>query len=127
MSGMEMSLDERLARAERLVDLLDRGFVVPGTSFRFGLDPLIGLVPGVGDLISALSSLYVIELLSPGLPAFTRYRMFWNVFVDLLIGSVPVVGDLFDFAFKANTRNLQLARRALGREIDAAPALAQGT
>ncbi len=112
----DLSIDDELKRIEWLIDLLDRGFRLPGTSFRFGLDPLIGLIPGVGDLASLFASIYVVERLSRlGLPAGVRFRMFANVFLDFVIGVVPVVGDLLDFAFKANVRNYELAKRALDR------------
>ena len=104
---------EALARLERLVRLLDDRFSLGG--FRFGLDGLLGLVPGIGDSVGALASAYVmLEARRLGAPRSVLLRMAANLLLDYLIGAVPVAGDLFDFGFKANRRNLDLLRRALG-------------
>lgn len=101
-----------LARLERLVGLLDDRFSLAG--FRFGLDGLLGLVPGVGDTIGALASAYVVlEARRLGAPRSVLARMVVNLLLDYVVGVVPVAGDLFDFAFKANRRNLDLLRRTL--------------
>lgn len=99
--------------AERLAFLLDRVFRIPGTNFRFGLDPVLGLLfPVGGDALTALLSAYlVLEAVRAGLPRVAVARMVGNVAVDVALGSVPVVGDLFDAAWKANDRNLRLLRR----------------
>jgi hypothetical protein len=111
-----LSAEEELARLEWLADLLDSKFVVPGTNIRFGLDGVIGLIPGIGDVISALISLYLISRASQlGLSPWIKARMVWNVAVDTLVGAVPILGDIFDVSFKSNRRNIALARRALGR------------
>jgi hypothetical protein len=103
---------EALARLERLVSLLDDRFSLGG--FRFGLDGLVGLVPGVGDGLGLLASAYVVlEAARLGAPRAVLLRMAVNLLLDFLVGAVPVLGDLFDFAFKANRRNLELLRRAL--------------
>jgi len=97
--------------AERLVRLLDDGFVIPGTSRRIGIDPLLGLLPG-GDAVSAAGTLALFWLaLQRGVPRPVLARMAANVAIDALIGAVPVIGDLFDFGYKANRRNLQLIER----------------
>lgn len=101
---------------ERLADWLDTRFRIPGVGWRFGLDSIIGLVPGVGDGVTALLSLYIIGRAhqlggSPWLLA----RMGWNVAVDTLLGAIPIVGDLFDLAHKANAKNLRLLLRDLER------------
>jgi hypothetical protein len=89
-----------------LTRTLDQAFAVPGTSWRFGLDPVLGLVPGAGDLISAFVGAYGVWLAGQlGAPSSVIGRMLINLFVDTAVGSIPVAGDLFDFAFKANTRN----------------------
>lgn len=103
-----------LADIERLVNLLDNWFEIPGTKVRVGLDAIVGLVPAVGDIVMLFANLYVVERLSRlGLSGFTRARMFGNVFIDFAVGAIPVLGDFFDIAFRANVRNLEIARRAL--------------
>lgn len=107
----------RLDRTRRVARLMDSSARVPGTRFRFGLDPLVGLVPLVGDGAATLASLYVVyEAARAGVPASTLLRMLLNVGVDFLLGSVPLVGDLFDATWKANERNVALfeARLAAG-------------
>jgi hypothetical protein len=107
--------EDELARIERLVQLLDSWFAIPGTSVRVGLDSIVGLIPGVGDTVMLLASVHVVERLARlGLPASLRFRMYANVLIDLAVGAVPVLGDIFDVAFKSNVRNLALARRHLG-------------
>ena len=97
---------------ERLAWLMDGSIALPG-GYRIGLDPIIGLVPGVGDLIStAVSSAIVFHAHRAGVPKATLMRMVANVGVDAAVGAIPLVGDLFDFAFKANRKNLQLYRNA---------------
>lgn len=82
--------------------------------WRIGLDALIGLIPGVGDLTgAAVSTLIVGRAVMSGIPRATVFRMVANLAVDTIIGAIPVLGDLFDFGFKANTRNLNLYRQAL--------------
>jgi hypothetical protein len=106
--------ERELEKIERIADLLDSQFTVPGTSIRFGLDSLFGLVPALGDAAGLFASLYVLKRLTGlGLPAWTRHRMLLNVVMDAAGGTVPLLGDVFDVAFKANRRNIALARRAL--------------
>ena len=92
--------------------LLDSAFRVPGTNIRFGLDALIGLVPGAGDLVAPV---FTIAVLATGLkmrvPAIVQARMVLNAFIDMLIGLVPLVGDLADVAWKADLRNVALLER----------------
>src|SRR4051794_9441086 len=100
---------QRLARMRRVGWLLDNSIPVPGTSVRLGIDQLIGLVPGIGDLIGGFLSLYIIiEAHRLGVPRSLLARMGWNVALDTLVGEVPILGDLFDIGFKANMRNLRL-------------------
>lgn len=104
----------RLRRLKFLSDLLDTRFSVPGTKWRFGLDGLLGLLPVVGDSISWLISAYMVgEAASVGVRKRTLMRMFWNITLDYLVGLIPLVGDFFDFAFKANRRNLELINQDL--------------
>jgi hypothetical protein len=101
-----VSAEPDLRHYQWLTRALDQAFAVPGTSWRFGLDPVLGLIPGAGDLISAFVGAYGVWLAGQlGAPSSLIARMLINLFVDTAIGSIPLVGDLFDFAFKANTRN----------------------
>jgi hypothetical protein len=102
--------DEEL---ERLAALLDDLFRIPGTRLRFGLDPLLGLLPGLGDLISgALGLLMVLAAWQHGLPRVTMWRMLANLAIDSALGSIPLAGDIFDVAWKANRKNLDLLQRS---------------
>lgn len=88
---------------------LDNAVRIPGTDWRVGLDPLLGLAPGLGDTVSSvLSGWIVVRAAGLGASPATLARMTGNVLVDALVGSVPVLGDMFDFGFKANQRNLAL-------------------
>jgi uncharacterized protein DUF4112 len=101
-----------LAHVRRFATWLDAGIRVPGTSLRFGLDPILGLVPGLGDAAGALlAGWLVVEALRLGVSPSTVGRMVLNVAVDAAVGAVPVLGDLFDFAWKANLRNVALLER----------------
>lgn len=101
-------------KLERLAWFLDSSIKVPGFNARFGLDGLIGLIPGVGDVISALiSSVVISEAARMGAPKTLLLKMAFNVLVDTVVGAVPLVGDLFDFAWKANIRNVSLLNRYL--------------
>lgn len=103
-----------LGEVETLAWLLDNSIPVPGTGRRFGIDALIGFVPGIGDLVSGGIGLYIVWRGSRiGLPRVVVARMLTNSAVDIAIGSVPIIGDGFDLWFKANTRNLALMRRHL--------------
>ncbi len=99
----------RLARLRRLAWIIDGAFILPGTRFRFGLNSVIGLLPIGGDAVLGAISLYIIyEAAQLGLPRWKLGRMLANVGVEVLGGSVPVLGDLFDMALKANLRNLKI-------------------
>lgn len=92
--------------------LLDSAFPIPGTSYRVGLDPIVGLVPWVGDLVSPLFTIAILwQAREMALPRVVQLRMVVNVAIDALLGAVPVVGDLFDFAWKANDMNMALLER----------------
>lgn len=106
----------RLQRVSRVARMMDSQFQIPGTKWRFGLDPLIGLLPGVGDGGSALVSLWIVlEAKRLGVPTSKLWRMLWNVLVDTMVGSVPLVGDILDVGYKANHKNVALMEEALGR------------
>lgn len=99
----------RLARLRKLAWLLDAQFALPGTQFRFGLNGLIGLAPGMGDMLMGAVSLFIVnEARLMGVPPALLGRMLFNVFVEVFAGTVPVLGDVFDVAFKANLRNIAL-------------------
>ncbi len=102
------------ADLEFLARLLDDMFHIPGTNIRFGLDPLIGLIPGIGDAISATLSSYLIwRAHKLGASKFTLFRMAGTMAIDTVVGAVPLFGDIFDVQFRANRRNLELLRRQL--------------
>ena len=101
--------ERRLSGLRWIADLLDNAFVVPGTSYRVGLDPIVGLLPGIGDLVSPLFAIgMLLQARQLGVPRVVQMRMVINVAIDALVGVVPVLGDLFDFAWKANDMNLAL-------------------
>ena len=98
-----------LQRLRKFSRLLDNAIGIPGTPFRVGLDPILGLIPGAGDFLgTALSAYFVIEAARLGLPRSTLGRMVFNILLESVVGSIPVLGDLFDFAWKANTKNMAL-------------------
>src|SRR5918992_3050676 len=101
--------EQRMAGLRRIAALLDNAFAVPGTSYRVGLDPILGIIPGIGDLISPLFTIgMLLQARQFGVPKIVQARMLINVAIDTLVGVVPVVGDLFDFAWKSNDKNLAL-------------------
>ncbi|WP_238993950.1 DUF4112 domain-containing protein [Halobellus captivus] len=105
---------ERLVRLRRLSRLLDSAVEIPGTNVRIGLDPILGLLPGVGDVTATAASAYVVaEAAALGAPRATLARMCLNLLVDALIGSVPLVGDAFDAVWRANDRNVRLLESRL--------------
>lgn len=118
MIDPERSVSKLRQWAERLVTLLDDRFRIPGTDVRFGLDPIIGILfPGVGDAVTGAGSVGLLVLaLRRGVPRLVMLRMILNILVDMLAGSLPIVGDIFDVAYKANRRNLELIRQHEGPE-----------
>jgi hypothetical protein len=104
--------DSSLARLRRYAYWLDSGIRIPGLRWRIGLDSILGLVPGVGDTAGAVLGGWVfVEALRLGVPAPTLARMLVNLALDSTVGAVPVLGDLFDFVWKANIRNIALLER----------------
>ncbi|MGQ4274239.1 DUF4112 domain-containing protein [Terrihabitans sp. B22-R8] len=109
----------RLARLDRLARLMDSAFAIPGTRIRFGADSVIGLAPGVGDLIAQGVAAYIVyEAYQMGVPKHKLLRMGGNVLVDLVFGSVPLFGDVFDVFWRANNRNMRIVRDHLEKSVD---------
>ena len=107
---------EHLRLARFLADLLDQRFTIPGTSIRIGLDPIIGLIPGIGDLLANLTgSLIVIIAARIGVPKIALARMGVNVAINALLGAIPFFGDVLSIWFRSNVRNVELLQRYLGR------------
>jgi hypothetical protein len=103
-------------RIEAMEQLLERSFVIPGINRPVGLDAIAGLVPVLGDVFAAALGAYVIwEANNLGLPKWKLWRMAGNVAFDTALGAIPVAGDLFDFLFRSNTRNLRIVRRHLDK------------
>ncbi|MFC6732663.1 DUF4112 domain-containing protein [Haladaptatus sp. DYSN1] len=114
--------EDTLDNLRSLSTLLDNSIRVPGTNYRIGLDPLVGMLPVVGDLPTTALSVYIVfEAASIGVPRPTLYRMVFNLVVDATVGSIPIIGDLFDAVWKANARNVALLE---ARHQDASGAVA---
>lgn len=104
--------DERLRWVTRVAHLLDSQFRLPGTRFRFGLDPVLGLLPVVGDLSTTVVSVaLLLTMMRYGASGAVVVRMALNILLDTVLGAIPVVGNVFDFAYKSNERNVALLRR----------------
>lgn len=111
---------------DRLATFLDSEFRLPGTQMRFGMDGLIGLIPGIGDAITGGLGLYIVARAHrEGAPKLTLLKMLWNLAVDTVLGTIPLVGDIFDFAHRANLKNARLLQKHLDkrhlRENEAGP------
>lgn len=103
-----------VVRAKRIADFMDSAIKIPGTDFRIGLDPIIGLIPGFGDFLSNAVGIYPISLaLKNNLSHFIVARMTFNLAVDYIFGNIPLLGDIFDAVFKANRKNVKLLEEGL--------------
>jgi hypothetical protein len=103
-------------RIEMLEMLLERSFVIPGINRPVGLDSIVGLVPVIGDFVTAAMGAYIVwEASNLGLPKWKLWRMAGNIALDTALGAVPVAGDLFDFLFKSNSKNLRIIKRHLDK------------
>jgi hypothetical protein len=101
----------QLRLLETLAKLMDNQFRIPGTNFRFGLDAIIGLIPGAGDLTTfGISGFMVFIMAQNGASGAVLAKMILNVLIDTIIGSIPLLGDAFDFGFKSNTKNIKLMK-----------------
>lgn len=97
---------------ELIAHFMDSAMAVPGSRLRFGFDALVGLIPGIGDLVTTMVSIYLISTARRlGVPRVTLVRMASNVAIDFGLGAIPILGDAFDLFWKANERNLHLIRR----------------
>jgi Domain of unknown function (DUF4112) len=112
----------RIKRVRVLAKLLDNSIGIPGTPWKIGFDPIVGLIPGIGDLIGAVLSGYIIlEAARAEVPALTLARMLVNVGIDTLLGAIPAIGDVFDAAWKSNLMNVALMERHLDATAGAPP------
>ena len=103
-------------RVEALEKLLERAFHIPGTKIPFGLDSIIGLVPVLGDLITAAMGAYMVwEARNLGMAKWQLIRMTANVGIDTAIGAIPIVGDAFDLVWRSNTKNLRIIKKHLDK------------
>jgi len=101
--------DEQL---EDIASWLDDVFAVPGTNIRFGFDALAGLLPGIGDLLTGMASMLILQAAwQRGLPRVALLRMLVNIAFDTVVGTIPIAGDLFDVAWKANRKNVELMKK----------------
>ena len=110
-------LDEKLVRLRQLSENLDESFTIPGTKIKFGMDALLGLVPGGGDLVSGIFSLYMLRAaVKMKLPKRAIFSMLVNILLDTTIGIIPVAGDIFDIFWKSNKRNLKIIEKHLANK-----------
>jgi hypothetical protein len=105
--------ESELRLLDKLADVMDQRFIIPGTSIPVGLDSIIGLIPGIGDTATLAVSAFILHKARPHVPPVIMGRMMWNVFLDWLIGLVPFFGDIFDVGWKANRRNVDLLKAHL--------------
>ena len=107
----QITKQEKAQRLEKLAWILDSVIPIPGTNWRIGLDGLIGLIPGVGYISAGAISTYILyQALRMGVPTMVVGRMLLNIVMESVVGVIPFFGDIFDFAFKANKRNVELLR-----------------
>lgn len=103
-------------RIETMEHLLERSFRIPGINYPVGLDSIVGLVPVVGDVVTAAMGAYVVwEARNLGLPKWKLWRMAGNIAFDTAVGAIPIAGDAFDLLFRSNTRNLRIVKKHLDK------------
>jgi hypothetical protein len=103
-----------LRRLEGFVHIMDNAVRIPGTKYRVGVDALIGLFPGIGDTLTTIASFYLVaEAVYLDVKFAVILRMLYNIFLDWLLGCIPLLGDIFDATWKANVKNLELLKRSL--------------
>ena len=112
------SKEAAMRRMQAVANLLDTAFVIPGTRQRVGIDAIIGLVPGAGDILTTVLSSYIIwEARNLGVSKVALSRMLANLGIHAVVGSLPLVGDLFDAFFRVNQRNMKIVRKQLERDL----------
>ena len=117
----EEELERRLESLERLATFMDEMISIPGTNIRFGLDSIVGFIPGIGDLSGVLTHAYLLwQAHAMGIRKRVHARMFFNAFVDIVGGAPPIIGDIFDVIWKSNRMNVDLLRAELRRQREAA-------
>ena len=108
-----------LEKLQRLANWMDSRFIIPGTSIRFGLDSLLGLIPGIGDSITLASTVYFFSVARKyEMPFHIHAKILWNAFIDWIIGIIPLFGDIFDVGWKANQKNVALIKDHLQSQAD---------
>jgi hypothetical protein len=116
MPGMARDPRSIRQRVELMEMMLERALILPGTTYRVGLDAIIGLIPILGDVIAAAMGAWIVwEARNLGMSRWQIARMSANVGMDTLIGAIPLVGDVFDLGFRSNSRNLKIIRKHLDR------------
>lgn len=111
-----------VAELQTLAKWMDSVFVIPGLNIRFGLDSILGLFPGLGDVVTSLIGLYILQAAAQkGVPRVTMARMGANILLDWAVGSIPVVGDAFDVYWKSNNRNVELLRQHVQATAEGTP------
>ena len=112
-------IEERMGRLRLLSQRLDDSITIPGTKYKIGVDPIIGLIPGGGDVFGAILSIYIMYSgIKIGVPRATVNKMFKNILLEFIVGCIPVVGDLFDIVWKSNQRNVKLIEESIAPEED---------
>ena len=112
---------DRLWLARFLADLLDQRFTIPGTSIRIGLDPIVSLIPGVGDLLANLTGSFILVIAAQlGVPKIVIARMGINVAINTLLGAVPIFGNVISIWYRSNVKNVELLERYVGRQAKGA-------
>ena len=118
MSDDALTPDQRaiVQRTQYIARFLDNSVGIPGTKYRFGADAVLGVVPVIGDTLASLLSLYIVfEAIRAGISRRTIVRMCLNIVLDTVVGSIPLIGTLFDAVWKANERNVSLLERRLSK------------
>lgn len=116
MEAAAPSQEAAVRRLQTVANLLDSAFQIPGTNQRIGIDAIIGLIPGLGDVTTTILSSYIIwEARNLGASKFALTRMLTNLGIHATIGSIPLIGDVFDAFFRVNQRNMRILRAQLGR------------
>lgn len=106
---------KELEKLQNMADWMDSKFVFPGTKIRFGLDSILGFLPGIGDSVTLLSAIYLVgKAHKHGVPNHIKIRMIWNAFIDWVVGLVPLLGDILDVGIKSNQKNVELLKKHFG-------------